>query len=358
MSIPSAYVSRPAISIDGQEQARLGLDVLSAFVEETAAGLFRCEIVFNNYGEAESGEADYLYFDRETLDFGKTLEIGLGPGDPPETVFEGHITGLEAEYPADGNSRLLVLAEDRLQDLRMTRRSRAFEDVTDSDVISEVASDHGLQADVDLTGPTHEIIAQVNLSDLAFIRERARSVGAEVWVEGDTLHAIRREERSGEDMILAYGINLIAFNVRADLAHQCTELHVTGWDVAAKEGIDETADDSALSSELNGDESGSAVLADAFGDRVASVVHTVPLTTEEAELLADARYREKARRFVTGTGLADGDPRLRVGRTVSLSGLGRLFDGDYYVVRARHTYDLTSGYRTEFDVERAGLGSA
>ena len=358
MSIPSAYVSRPAILIDGQDEPRLSLDVLSAFVEETVAGLFRCEIVFNNYGRADSGDADYLYFQRETVDFGKKLEVGLGPGDPPETIFEGYITGLEAEYPPEGDSRLLVLAEDRLQDLRMTRRSRAFEDITDSDVISEIASEHGLQSGVDLTGPTHQTIAQVNLSDLAFIRERARSVGAEVWVEDDTLYAMRRDARSGEDVVLAYGMNLIAFNVRADLAHQCTELRVTGWDVAAKEGIEESADDSAISSELNGDESGSAILGEAFGDRVASVVHTVPLTSDEAEMQADARFREKARRFVTGTGISDGDPRLRVGRTVSLSGLGSLFDGDYYVVRARHTYDLTSGYRTEFDVERAGLGPA
>ena len=67
-------------------------------------------------------------------------------------------------------------------------------------------------------------------------------------------------------------------------------------------------------------------------------------------------YRERARRFVSGTGLADGDPRIRVGTTVNLSSLGDLFNGKYAVVRVRHTYDETVGYRTEFDVERPGLG--
>ena len=44
--------------------------------------------------------------------------------------------------------------------------------------------------------------------------------------------------------------------------------------------------------------------------------------------------------------------------TLGIAGLGSLFDGDYYVVRVRHTYNLADGYRTEFDVERPGLGPA
>lgn len=358
MTTPSAYVSRPAIAVDGADEPRISLDILSALVEETAEGLYRCEITLNNYGSTDSGEADYRYFGRDTLDFGKPVELRMGPGDPPEAVFEGAITGLEATFPPDGMSRLVILAEDRLQDLRMTRRSRAFEDLSDADIIQQVASDHGLTAEVDFDGPTHRAVAQVNLSDLAFVRQRARCAGAEIWVEGSTLYGKARGDRNGSAIALTYGLNLIAFSVRADLAHQCTELHVAGWDVDAKDAIDESADDGAVSGELDGGEGGSAILSEAFGTRVATVVHTVPLTSEEARTEATARYLERARRFLTGTGMADGDPRIRVGRVVTMSGLGPLFDGDYVVVRARHTYDLTYGYRTEFDVERAGLGSA
>ena len=39
---------------------------------------------------------------------------------------------------------IAVLAEDRLQDLRMTRRTRTFADMTDADVLPQIASDHGL----------------------------------------------------------------------------------------------------------------------------------------------------------------------------------------------------------------------
>ena len=49
---------------------------------------------------------------------------------------------------------------------------------------------------------------------------------------------------------------------------------------------------------------------------------------------------------------------MRVGSRVSLSGLGGIFDGTYYVSRVRHVYDVAEGYRTEFDVERPGIGAA
>ena len=59
---------------------------------------------------------------------------------------------------------------------------------------------------------------------------------------------------------------------------------------------------------------------------------------------------------MTGYGTADGDPRIRVGATLELSKLGKMFDGDYYITSASHIIDLDSAYRTEFEVERAGIG--
>lgn len=355
MPPPSAYISRPQILIDGQPNDQLTSDVLSVLVEETTAGLFRCEARCSNYG-VRSGGMGYFYFGRDVVDFGKAFAVQIGPGDEARQVFKGRISGIEADYPQQGSSQILLLAEDRLQDLRMTRRTRTFEDMSDEDVIRQIANEHSLTPDLSLNGPTHTVLAQVNQSDLAFIRERARSINAEIWIDDTTLSAKPRTDRGGDTVNLEYGVNLIAFSVRADLAHQCSEVGVAGWDVAAKEAIEETGEESSISAELNGDTSGSAILGQAFSPRKERVVHTVPLTGEEARGIAQARYRERARRFVTGSGTADGDARIRVGGTISLAGLGSLFDGSYYVVRVRHSYDGTYGFRTEFDAERPGLG--
>lgn len=350
------YASRPTIRIDGTVQDALG-DVLlqSLLVEETTRGLFRCEATFLNWGPKER-EVGFLFFDRQVLDFGKTLSVEFGPPGVNGPVFAGRVTGIEAHYPRHRPPELTVLAEDRFQDLRMERRTRSFEDVTDADVIRRVAGQHGLKAEVDVDGPTYRVLAQVAQSDLAFLRERAAAIDAELWVDDRTLYAQARSRRSSGSVSFTYGQDLLEFSVLADLAHQRTAVRVSGWSVADKEAIDEEAGQGAISAELNGGRAGSAVLGQALATRNERVVTLMPLNKLEAKAIAEARYRARARGFLRSSGVVDGNAKLRVGTAVTLKGLGPFFDGPYFVTLARHTFTLREGYRTTFDAERPGIG--
>lgn len=354
---PGLYASRPRISVQGGEEAALGQQLQGLFVEETTAGLCRCEATFVNWGPKE-GSVGFLYFDRGLLDFGVRLGIEMGAGDGAGTVFDGRVTGLEGRFSGGRPPELLVMAEDRLQDLRMTRRTRSWADSTDADVVRSVAQAHGLRADVDFGGPTHRIVAQVNQSDLALARERARAAGAELWIEGDTLKARPRPDRGAGTLSLTYGEGLHEFAVAADLAHQATGFTVAGWDVAGKQAVHPVATASVVAAELDGGDSGGSILEASFGRRPQQVVHDLPLNEDEARALAEAHYARTARRFVVGNGTAEGDARLKVGAEVELRQLGPLFEGRYFVTRVRHTWDTLHGYRTGFTVERPALGRA
>ena len=186
------YASRPRLRLDGELMQELGESLLqSLFVEESTLGLFRCEASFINWGPKD-GQVGYLFFDRRTLDFGKTLAVEFGPPGEAGPVFAGRISGLEASFPSGRPPEFLILAEDRFQDLRMERRTRTFEDMTDADVIRQVASQHGLSAQVDVDGPTYRLLAQLNQSDLAFLRERAAAVDAELWLDDRTIYVQAR----------------------------------------------------------------------------------------------------------------------------------------------------------------------
>jgi phage protein D len=349
------YAVRPTVEVGGRAEAGLAADLVSLLVEETTEGLYRCEATFANWGPRGT-DADFLYFDRDVLDFGSAFAVSAGSGEAAGRLFEGRIYGLEARYPVDAPPEITVLAEDRFQDLRMTRRTRTFEDVSDRDVFEQIAGDHDLERSLDLPGPTHRVLAQLNQSDLAFLRERARAVGAEVWIEGRTLHAGPRPGRGGEAVTLSLGQGLQAFSVLADLANQRTAVTVGGWDVETKEGIAAEATETAVRSELNGSRSGAALLGQAFGARAERVVHMVPFSEEEARAVAESHFRATARRFVTGRGEAEGDARLRVGATVELRGLGPLFEGRYTLTEVRHTIG-GDGFRTSFTVERPGVNA-
>jgi len=322
-------------------------------VLETISGLYQCQATFGNWG-AVGSRADFLYFDRKTLDFGKRLQAKLDES----AIFDGRITALEAHFPAGSPPQLSVLAEDRFQDLRMVRRTRSFSSVSDADIVRQIATDHGLTATVDLPGPTHPVVAQVNQSDLAFLRERARAMDAEIWMEGDALNAKTHSARNGGPIRMAYGALLREFSVVADLSGQRTSVNVSGWDVARKAAFRHEATESVISAELDGGESGPGVLASAFGPRKEALAHTVPLSGQETQARAESFFKISARRFLTGRGVTEADARLRVGTQVELEGLGPLFSGKYYVAEVRHTFDGTFGLSTEFLAERPGLGRA
>jgi len=353
----TSFVSTPVLTVAGQVNAVAAGNLVSLTTEETIAGMYWCEARFVNYGYRNTAPG-YLYLGRDVFDFGATLAVAFGPQGGSQQVFAGKISAIQADYPPGDQAQVLIFAEDGLQDLRMTRRTRTFDDSSTADIASALAGEHGLTPSVNLDGPTRKVTAQLNQSDLAFLRMLARRDDAEVWLESTTLHLSRRPDRDGGTIALSYGADLLSFSVRADLAEQCAQVGVTGWDVAGKDAIAETADSSAFGAELaSGDTSGSDVLTKAIGKRTENIVNATPLTSDDARAVARAAYLERARRFVCGTGTTGGTPALQVGARVTLDGLGGLFNGSYYVSRSRHMFDLALGYRTEFDVERAGIGA-
>jgi phage protein D len=343
--------SRPTVVVDNEVNGPLGGGLLTLMIVENTNGLYRCEAKFGNWGEKNS-TTDFLYFDRSVLDFGKDFEIKLGN----DSIFKGKIMGLEGNFPEGQSPEISVLAEDRFQDLRMTRRTRTFADVSDADVIKQIATDHGLTPEVDVPGPTYKVLAQVNQSDLAFIRDRARSIDAEVWMSDKTLHAKAHTGRNGDKLQMTYGNQLREFNVLADLAMQRTSVAVNGWNISNKAAMQFEATDSAISSELNGDTSGVSILQSALGQRKEALAHTIPLNDQEAQHEAEAFFRMSARRFVVGHGTAETNKSLRAGSQLDLQGLGPLFNGKYYVAEVKHIFDSTKGLRSEFRSERVGIG--
>jgi phage protein D len=346
---PSLASARPLIEIQGQEESQLSAALVSLLIVENVQGLYRCELRVANLGEA--GRAvGFLFLDRQKVDFGHGLKVKTVDGT---SIFDGRVMAFEADYPEGEQPQITFLAEDRLQDLRMTRRTRNFDEISDSDLFQRIAQDHSLRADVNITGPTHRLLTQVNQSDLAFLRERARLIEAEIWLEGDTLHASSRSERRGDNLQLSYGGTLRQFTVLADLAQQRTAIKVTGWDVGGKQAIEHEADEAAIRSEISSNKSGAALLQEKLGARKDMLAHTVPLTLEEARSYAEGVFRSRARRFVTGRGITEFDAKLRVGNTVELLGLGGMFSGKYALTEVRHTFDMRHGFRTEFAAERA-----
>ncbi|MCG2593185.1 hypothetical protein LZ009_10375 [Ramlibacter sp. XY19] len=348
----------PEIKVDGQVQAGLQRDLQLLQVEEDVHGLKRLQASFVAIGPREGERDEKLnWLDGAVLDFGKTVAIAMGASDARETVFEGKLSALELAMDQGRAAEVMVFAEDALMNLRMTRRFKTYENVSDSDLVSQIASEHGLSPSADLDGPSWPLVQQWNQSDLAFLRERARRLAAEVWVADGALHVATRDKRNGNKVTLIQGGTLVQARLRADLAHQRSKVVVGGFDDQDQDAIDEEAAASIVAGEAQGHTHGPQVLERAFGERVSYRVREVPVQDAQATALAKAALLARARRFVGVTGIADGNTGIRVGTLLKLERVSPMFEGEgFYVTRVKHQFDLETGYRTHFEAERPWLG--
>jgi uncharacterized protein len=356
---PLAAVA-PVVTVDGEVVRELARDCVRLIVSEGTEGLRRLELHLLAVGIGASGAGDdFAHLDGTTIDLGSTVTVTLGRDDRRRYVFEGQVSALELIL-GDGDPAVVVAhAEDALMRLRMTRRMRTYTRVTDAGLAAELAREHGLQSQVAADGPQYDVVQQANQSDLAFLRERARLVQAEVWCDGRTLHFTDRAHRPGTEITLVRGGDLIAARVVADLAGQRDSVRVSGWDAALKELVDEQAGPDVVEAEVESGRTGARVVADALGASATLRVREVALNSDEARAWARAEMLRRGRRFVTVHGTTAGTPDLGVGSRLTLRGIGAPFSGPgWYATSVRHTFDLRYGFRTRFEAERATVNEA
>ena len=223
-------------------------------IAETSTGLYRARRV-RQLGP-EGRRTDFLYFDRQMLDFGKELQ---DRARAPTRCSTGGSPRSRRASPKATRRRSTVLAEDRFQDLRMTRRTRTFTDVTDADVIHadrrRPRPDAGRRASpARRTGCSPSSTRATSPSCASAPGRSTPSCGC----DGSTLErASRARAADGTPVTLDYGNELREFTVLADLAEQRDECDGQRLGRRRQAGRStRRADDSVVSGELNGGDSG------------------------------------------------------------------------------------------------------
>ncbi|WP_127500913.1 phage late control D family protein [Actinoplanes solisilvae] len=354
MTEPALAATSPVFTVDGQLVRDLGRDCVRLEVSEGVEGLRTLQAHFLATGAGATGPPGRgLHLDGRTVDLAKTIKVSIGPDTEQRFVFDGVVSAVEAVLDDPQPLVVVVHAEDALMRLRMSRGLRTFADVTDGAMAQEIATAHHLDADVFGGGPTYDLVQQLNQSDLAFLRERARLIQAEIWCTGRTLHFQPRTERDAPSLILSYPADVISLRLCADLSHQRHEVRVCGFSARGDEIIDAGAGREVIEAEVSGGRNGPALVKDALGPSVTFRIREVPHTTAQAEAWAKAEMLRRARQFVTATGVTRGTADMVVGSRLRLESVGPSFDGGgYYVTRVTHTFDVVSGFRTHFDAER------
>jgi phage protein D len=338
------------ISVDGADlRAPAAADVLWVSVDEDvdAPAMFRMELI--NW---DPDKLRMKWSDDDLFKEGKQVEIQMGYRDHLESLIKGEITALELSVASHDLTTLVVHGFDRSHRLQRGRKTRAFTNVTDSDIARRVAEAMGFTVDAEQTQERFDYILQCNQTDLEFLRGRARSIGFEVIVREKTLVFRSRAIARSAAATLALDRDLLAFRPRLTTVGQAPATVVRGWNPAQKTAFVGQAGPDDAPAKMGGTILGAASVKDRFGEAIAAAIDQPVASQAEADQYARARFNETALAYISGDGVCVGRTDLRAGVVISVEGVGDRFSGNYYVTSAIHSYVPKDGYRTRFSFRR------
>lgn len=329
----SAFVATvPVLSIGGSDLSAKWYDAL---VE------LRVELEFRVPGRAMLRFADKGYALTQTgkVKLGAAVVIGgLRSGQSSSDVLlKGEITGVQLEQSMTSNE-LIVVVHDRGERLTRGATVGTYVNMSIGDVVTAIASRHGLTASVKDARAKQEYLLQVD-SDLALLDALADRSGHDWWVDGTTLHFEKPSSAGrGPKLELALGKNLTRFNVRASGLH-ADKVQVEGWDRKRQQGFTSTSKTS------DGRIKPGPAMFDAFvapgkvltspGTLVASRV--IAQTAEEGQLAADGIRDRLVAGSVTATGTVLHGSQLVPGSKVDVTQAGPT-SGTYHVSKVEHVF--------------------
>jgi phage protein D len=293
----------------------------------------------------------------DVLTFGASVEIGLGYGDHSRLprLIAGMITEITTSFSEGSTPELAVSGYDGLFPMTLGKRSRSWTQAKDSDVVSQLAAEYNLGADVETTKEKHAQIEQNQESDFEFVKKLAERNHFEFYVgPGARLRFGPPRDREGGIVTLLWGRGLLSFKPEGNLATQVSEVQVFGWDPQKKRAI--------VGKAVAGEESGHDARRRSGGEMVREAVRKAPVlqlrqpvfTEAEARRRAQAILNDHSKKFLTGEAECIGLPELLPDRNVTLGNLGDPFSKTYYVQQTTHKLD-GNGYRTRIKVKETSL---
>lgn len=340
---PKSFIGQFFIKVDGSDIPTDAMDALTdAVVEDDVAQPAMFALRFND-PKLQLTDGDQFKLGREV-----TLAASA-PGGQSKTIMTGEITALEPEFDQH-TPTLTVRGYDRSHRLYRGRKTRTFLNQTDSDIASQIAREAGLRADVESTSEQHAYVIQDNQTDMEFLKARASRIGYSVVVEERKLRFRRVEVSPPSAPKQEWGQSLRSFRVRLTAIAQPNDVQVRGWDPKMKRAIVGKAARAAKPSEIGDGKTGGEA-AQPFGAQATVTVTNQPVRTQgEADHLAQATLDEHSGNYLTAEGLCNGEPALKAGTIVEITGVGTRVGGKYFVTASRHEYTPRGGYTTTFTV--------
>ncbi|MFI5385008.1 MAG: VgrG-related protein, partial [Fimbriimonadales bacterium] len=337
------------VKVDGADlPMEIANDIQEIVVEQSMHMPHACTIRLNDWDITKN---QFKWVDDPRLKEGKSVEVMMGYENNVETVFKGEMTMFEMDAAGHMVPNLLIHCVSKDHRLHRNRVRKTYQDVTDSDIVQQVASRCGLNAQADSLTTVRPWVCQNNQTDYEFLKMLADRNGCRMQADGDTLHFKKVDDPQSEDHELEWGVSMRSFRPRLTTHGMVDEVSVHGWDPKTKQAILSTksASDGKQSASIGEGKHGGQAAKSAFsGDAKHSIVDCPVTSQAEADSIAQSYINKRETSFVEGDGLCVGTAKIAAGKTVKVKGVGDRFSGKYNITSATHTFTPAEGYTTQF----------
>jgi len=326
-----------------------GFPLMGGIMDELRVARVESIVHLPDMATLEFNNPNFDLSDEERFKVGQELEIELGDTNGMNSVFKGEITAVDLDLSVDGETLLTVRAYDRAHRLHRGRFTRAYLQMTDSDIARRIASEMSFAADIEATSEVHEYVLQHNQTNWEFLQERAARLGFELQVQGRTLVFKPPPSTPADPIKLTWRDELISFRASMTTSEQVNEVEVRGWDPVNKQEVTGRATRPENLPEIGISKTGGETAQEAFHKEARMVVARQPVySQEQADAIAKAVLEDLSSVYVTAEGVAMGDSKLRLGSKIEIESVGDQFSGKYVATQVRHVYE-PDNYRIEFE---------
>ena len=328
LSLPEVLVEAEGVALATEDLQALG----EVRVQQRLSLPTLCEMTFSDPPGSLAGVA--------RLAPGTALRVMVAGQQEP--LFVGQVTAVEHGYEPARRREIRVRGYDLLHQLRKRQAVRAHVQVTTRDLAQELVADLGLTVQAAEPGPLWPRLIQHRQSDFELLQEVAERCGLYLAVRGNVLHLLTLQG-IGETLPLALGETLLEARIEINADAVCRLVAAAGWDPSRIE----THEGQAWHARV-----GRAVAAEVAPERVGGsgkreLVDEGTPNDDHAAGIAQAELDLRTAREVTLWGVAEGDPRLRPGTPVEVTGVADAVAGRYVLSAITHLIDARKGFVSE-----------
>jgi Rhs element Vgr protein len=280
------------------------------------------------------------------IKIGKPIEIKAGYETKTELIFKGVISEKNIEQDKNENPLMILECLDKAVALTEGKKTKAFHKKSDSEIVTSIVSDHGLEKNVSISqGAKFEQLIQYEVSNWDFIKKRAQINGCILVANDGKLTVAAPKVSESATRTLKYGNTIKEQSLTVSDANQPTKETAVCWDPSQQKLVKAVATEPTVNEQGN---SNGKKLAKNKGAE-----HTLQTSNflEQEVLKAWANAYLASLRLIKISGRINtqGDPKLKPDTTITLEGFGANYNGTGYIGGVKHTI-LPGDWETEIEL--------